>query len=89
MRLLFCCRNKDGIRTPEFIFSGEKMNEAVPRARASDGERETRGRIPPSPLKNYTIITTHYLAGRGLQTSSVLMHLYLWWFSKTIARKCL
>jgi hypothetical protein len=34
------------------IFSAEKIGEAVARARASDGERETRGRIPMVVLRN-------------------------------------
>ena len=41
----FCVFIIIGIRTPELIFSAEKISEAVPRARASDGERETRGRV--------------------------------------------
>jgi hypothetical protein len=45
----FFARLKERIRTPEQNFSAGKFCEAVPRARASDGERETRGRIPPSP----------------------------------------
>jgi len=32
-------------RTPELNFSAEKFSEAVPRPRASDGERESRGKI--------------------------------------------
>jgi len=39
-------------RTPELIFAAEKINEAVPRPCASDGERKSRGRFTAQAQKN-------------------------------------
>ncbi|MEK7162853.1 MAG: hypothetical protein AAB696_01025, partial [Patescibacteria group bacterium] len=43
---------EEWIRTPELIFSAEKIDEAVPRPNFCDGKNLSRGRIPPPPPSN-------------------------------------